>query len=383
MKRGKEFMRFIFVLSLAAFLLSGCQDSDNGDDSAIPINKAGGVSFTDTDTEGSGELGGAVSITKATDESDITHYELYWGKESSDTAGIDDTLQVEASTTAKIDSSPLIAEIAKTGSDLSYDLSADTSTPSGATHLLVLTKNETGEMSEGVSQAITDKMSPTEAAASVAFTDTDGNSDELGGTITVTKASDEDSLTHYTLYWGSSSTEKISSNSLITEIAKTGSDVTHDVSADTSTPSGATHILAFTKNSDAEMSSGVNAGITDRTVPYNKAAGLSAAADGDASAGQYSGDVTITAASNENDITHYVLYWASSSDNTSKLDGEAAITTIAKTDTLTYTIPINTDVQDGARSGGNFYLVVYTKNSDGEMSSGIGTTVADNTGDEV
>ena len=66
---------------------------------------------------------------------------------------------------------------------------------------------------------------------------------------------------HYVLYWDSDSTTKL--DSAITEIAKTGSNLTYTISANTSIPSGATHFLVFTKNDYGEMATGVSVEIDD------------------------------------------------------------------------------------------------------------------------
>ena len=93
---------------------------------ASPTNPAISISFADSDLD-NGELGGEVNITKAADESDITHYVLYFGSDSTTKNG------------------SAIAEIGKTGSDLTHTLSQNTVPESGSTHLLVFTKNNNCE----------------------------------------------------------------------------------------------------------------------------------------------------------------------------------------------------------------------------------------------
>ena len=108
-----------------------------------PVNPAVNVSFTDTDLDRL-EIGGNVVIIHAVDESDITHYVLYWGSTASTKWG------------------SAIAEIAKTGSDIIYPIAQNTALSVNTTHFLVYTKNAVGEMATGVNCSISDNATPTE-----------------------------------------------------------------------------------------------------------------------------------------------------------------------------------------------------------------------------
>src|SRR5690606_19894863 len=138
-----------------------------------------------------GEIAGNAIIYKALDESSITEYRLYWGSDA----------------TTKQSSTP-IAVGSATGSDIVHTFNANTVIPSSpaATHLLVFTANNDGEMATGVSVAITDIGPPVNAAQGISFTDTDGTAGEIAGIVAITKASDESDLTDYVLYWGSDAT---------------------------------------------------------------------------------------------------------------------------------------------------------------------------------
>ncbi len=93
--------------------------------STVPVNQAAAVAFIDTDTD-AGEIAGDVVITKASDESDITDYVLYWGSSSS-------TKLTEIATTSK------------RGANITYSFANNTAIPANASHLLVYTKNNVGE----------------------------------------------------------------------------------------------------------------------------------------------------------------------------------------------------------------------------------------------
>ncbi len=108
-------------------------------DFCVPFNTASGISFTDTDQDG-GQLGGDVTIFKADNESDITGYALYWGSDA-------------------ITKLSLIQTYLKTGSNLAHTFGNDTVIPEGATHLLVFTWNDIGEMQTAVSTIFSDALS--------------------------------------------------------------------------------------------------------------------------------------------------------------------------------------------------------------------------------
>jgi hypothetical protein len=363
----------LLIFFLSFFVVFGCaSSSDSGTDEDIgdvPANAAVAIVFTDTDADAA-EIAGDAAITMAADESDVTHYVLYWGSDA-------DTRQNETA----------ISEIEKTGTDLTYTFSADTvvgsfpgnstadssadaitydettdATTDTVTHLLVFTKNENGEMATGISIAI---IPPENAAAGISFTDTDTNSGEIAGGAVITMADDESDITYYMLYWGSDADTKKSAIPLAA-IAKTGSDLTYTFSDDTTTD-GATHLLVFTRREASEMATGTSVAITDVIMPANAASGITQT-DNDLDSGEISGTASITKASDETDITHYALYWGS--DATTKT-GSAAITTLAKTgNNLTYTF------SDTATDGAS-HLLVYTRNAENEMSTGVATVIED------
>jgi hypothetical protein len=319
-------------------------------DLGVPVNPAVGIAFTDTDSDAN-ELEGDVNITRALDESDVTDYVLYWGSDAT----------TKQSATA-------IATIAKTGSDLVFTFAADTAKPALATHLLVFTRNADGEMGTGASLAIVDLGVPVNPAVGIAFTDTDSDANELEGDVNITRALDESDVTDYVLYWGSDATTKQSATAIAT-IAKTGSDLVFTFAADTAKPALATHLLVFTRNADGEMGTGASLAIVDLGVPVNPAVGI-AFTDTDSDANELEGDVNITRALDESDVTDYVLYWGS--DATTK-QSATAIATIAKTGSdLVFTFAADT-----AKPALATHLLVFTRNADGEMGTGVSEEIVD------
>jgi hypothetical protein len=209
---------------------------------------------------------------------------------------------------------------------------------------------------------------PVNPAVGIAFTDTDSDANELEGDVNITRALDESDVTDYVLYWGSDATTKQSATAIAT-IAKTGSDLVFTFAADTAKPALATHLLVFTRNADGEMGTGASLAIVDLGVPVNPAVGI-AFTDTDSDANELEGDVNITRALDESDVTDYVLYWGS--DATTK-QSATAIATIAKTGSdLVFTFAADT-----AKPALATHLLVFTRNADGEMGTGVSEEIVD------
>ncbi|MBF0240196.1 MAG: DUF1566 domain-containing protein [SAR324 cluster bacterium] len=151
---------------------------DNDNNEVAPTVTAASVTFTDTD--GRWELlGGDVTISKASSESTLTHYVLYWGSNST----------TKQSGTA-------ITELAVSGSSTyTYTFSANTALPSTASYLLVYSKNTYGESASLVSVSITDMMALPDTGQTSSSTTTFGEdpdylinapsyTDNSNGTIT-------------------------------------------------------------------------------------------------------------------------------------------------------------------------------------------------------
>ncbi len=103
----------------------------------------------------------------------------------------------------------------------------------------------------------------TEGPRAVYFTDGDMDEGEIGGTVTIRKADDETSITHYVVYYGDGTRIRLGGEAAIAEIAKTGSDVSCAIPDDTSLPEGATHILAFAKTAAGEVENPVAVALND------------------------------------------------------------------------------------------------------------------------
>ncbi|WP_429842540.1 metallophosphoesterase [Brevibacillus sp. FIR094] len=90
-----------------------------------------------------------------------------------------------------------------------------------------------------------------QAPQAVSFTDADTNKGVIGGDVTITPAANEANIDEYVLYWGNDE-GKLSGQSAIASVAKTGDKVTYAMPNGTEIPNGATKILAFSKQKDTE-----------------------------------------------------------------------------------------------------------------------------------
>jgi hypothetical protein len=233
------------------YLIISCEDAAGvlGSYNLLPQNNASSLSFIDEDKQ-AGEISGDILIGKADDESDITHYNLYWGKYSFLPLGWP------------------FAELEKSGSDLVYTLNSNTIIPAEINYIMVVTRNGSGEMNNGLSIEIIDtdlpSVVPINMAEGITFTDEDDGFREISGDILIEKAVDESDLTHYQIYWGSSI--NTTSGSPIAEISKTGSNIVYPLSINTQIPSGINYLLVYTKNEDGPMATGLNLEIYDHII---------------------------------------------------------------------------------------------------------------------
>ncbi|MEM7183514.1 MAG: putative Ig domain-containing protein [Spirochaetota bacterium] len=374
------------------------------------------LEFTDIDPS-TGTLAGSIVIYKAQNETDITHYNLYWGKNNGEkikrigrfaSTGQNFTYFLPLSTEPATDASYLLAypenstgELATFSKKEIKDTSARFFTDASGTYTMALSPGtfsvkilskdgiELGEISLTIPETIEPGQSPptptslsgdlavvitgfgevgaditpidtpvpVNSPGTLTFTDTDSTANQIGGTLTIGKAADESDITSYAVYFGSSTTTKVG-NALL-DIAKTGSDLSYTIPTGTLT-SGATHILVYSKNINGENTTPSAVAIND--LSQIVAAGLSFT-DTDTASGTIGGNIQITPATDESSVTSYVLYW--SSDGSTK---STYITELTKTGSpLTYTI------SNGTAPLGNYFLVIV-KTADGEAT--IGTSVA-------
>ena len=105
---------------------------------------------------------------------------------------------------------------------------------------------------------------PVHQAASLSFSDTDGDTGYLSGSFIVGAAVNDTDITAYNLYWGEYQplNDTISHISLISSLTKGGS-LTHTFNHQ-SVPDLATHLRVVSMNQFGEMESGVELVLVDR-----------------------------------------------------------------------------------------------------------------------
>ena len=75
-------MSFKLLPVILAALLLGCGGDENiAISEDLPLQKPEGVLFTDEDFTPA-EVSGPIQVTRATDETAVSHYSLYWGTSS-------------------------------------------------------------------------------------------------------------------------------------------------------------------------------------------------------------------------------------------------------------------------------------------------------------
>ncbi|MCB1160368.1 MAG: hypothetical protein H7A25_20420 [Leptospiraceae bacterium] len=282
------------------------------------------IQFVDIDP-GKGKFGGPVTLNKAGDETNIDYYNLYWANiykekvhkiarfkktggnftfvfplgvvppegssyllalpESIETGEAKDgTERLVADTQAKFATddngeytmsleagSFRVIITSKDGTELgeialSIEPDAETApTPRPTSGNYTLTVTSFGPENTTISSK--PLLPPTEKASSISFTDTDTTEGKIGGIINIGKASDESNILSYVLYYGKDANTKL--GTAIISFDAAGKDLSYTIPAGTSIPTGATHILVFTKNVAGEMDTALNTALND-TLPNTK-----------------------------------------------------------------------------------------------------------------
>ncbi|CAE7540363.1 unnamed protein product, partial [Symbiodinium sp. CCMP2456] len=142
------------------------------------------LAFTDTDPS-PGELGGTIILGRASDESEITHYAVYWG--SSDQNVLE-----------------LFAQVPKGTGSLEIPVPANTPLPTGATTFLAFVVGPSGQGYNSVATSIQD-LDQSRAPGGLSFQDTDQGVGTVGGTVTIQRAASQTGVTGYNLYWSTGS----------------------------------------------------------------------------------------------------------------------------------------------------------------------------------
>jgi photosystem II stability/assembly factor-like uncharacterized protein len=258
-------------------------------DAGVPENPPVNVEFEDLDERGR-FIAGPIKITRALKEEDITTYAVYWARNG-------EKLQSHPNPIAIVgkENDPLVAQL------------TEVQLPSEVNSLLVLSRNNDGEMSIGKTTLILDKGVPNNAATSVEFSDQNNEVGKLTGSILVTKAIDESDIDEYRIYWGDHMGRKLRNHPSPIGILKKGAGMSLSLT-DIDIPSDAHRFVAISANDAGERISGVTVLINDSGIPTNKAQGLTFF-DKNLSRRRLSGTIQIKRAIDESAISHYAIYW--------------------------------------------------------------------------
>ena len=86
--------------------------------------------------------------------------------------------------------------------------------PAGADHLLTFAALTSGTNSLAAWTSIVDFQPPAHPPSSIQFTDTDYSAGVIAGTLSIGRASSETDISHYNIYFGASSTQKLPAQGL-------------------------------------------------------------------------------------------------------------------------------------------------------------------------
>ena len=261
-------------------------------DFAPPASFPSSLAFSDTDAS-AGVIAGVITIGRAADETGVAEYKVYFG----------------TNTSTKLDQQAVVSVSASTsGSPLLVNLPA-TSLPGNASQFLVFTASDGGENPQPVAASISDLIIPTSAPSAASFTDMDPEAGVYSGVVHFQGAEDESIITHYQLYWGSSSSTPAFSSGLLGSVAASPGWHIYFINLNsTAAPAGMTHLVVVSANGENPMQSGVGVALVDfvtiSVVPSNVSF-----VDMDPSLQQISGTVTIAAAADESEVASYAVYW--------------------------------------------------------------------------
>lgn len=257
-------MRRLSFHSITAFLFfsfAALGAFAGGGGSSPPSIRAASLSFNDNDGY-SGKIGGPVVIGKASDETNITSYVLRWGLAGGCNAA-----------------NSFIAEIPKTGANITWQMPTGTSIPGAVYELLVYTKNAAGEMAtcQGTRVAINDRVAPKpqHLAKKVFyhFTAPANPSDIFAVTkaesVEIIPAADESDITHYAVYWGDAAGHRLGGDlaPLLGRVAATkdGKTLRYDFPPNLTVEIGAIYLLVCSENYGQQYC-GENFDIPGRTL---------------------------------------------------------------------------------------------------------------------
>ncbi|MBF0353051.1 MAG: hypothetical protein HQM11_18600 [SAR324 cluster bacterium] len=192
-----------------------------------------------------GQVSGSVTIERSEDESDITRYYLYWADSPENPV-------------SNIMYAPM--EMLKPGENITFIFQAKIPLPSYATHLLVLTANDTGMMKNGISISLREPV-PTQLPREIMFQDLYSESGIIGGDIGIFPPREPHNIRHYHIYLGIDANTRVTQNTFVASVPVNSSYFIHP----TALPAGTTHLLVYPANRGGESSMHASVPLVDIT----------------------------------------------------------------------------------------------------------------------
>ena len=168
-------------------------------DKGVPNSKPKKILFKQTGKEGN-RVQGEIRITRAWDERDVSHYAVYWGE------GVDTVLRSQPSVTVIEKKSwfgSLVAQLQAPWRENILTEEIDVLLPPAATHMIVFSRNEEGQMNEGTSVELegTEKKDKN-ISPKMLLHKKSAPSGMIAGSVTLVRDKDEDDSEHYLFFWG-------------------------------------------------------------------------------------------------------------------------------------------------------------------------------------
>ena len=270
------------------------------------------LEFSDNDSRG-GWLSGDLLITvpdktiPSKISGKISKFVLHWGNNPHQRLGMYRPIVVLPS--------------AESGSRMRIQFKA-TRVPSGATHFLLYARLENGEETETFSLSLIDKGVPNSKHQEIIFEQTGKEGNRVQGEIRITRAWDEREVTHYAVYWGEGPETVLRTQPSVTVIEKKSwfgslaaqlqapwkeNTLTEEI--DVLLPPEATHLIAFSRNTEGQMNEGVSVeleGTEKKGISMSRKMLLHKKS---APSGMISGNVTLVRDKEETDTGHYLFFW--------------------------------------------------------------------------
>ncbi len=270
------------------------------------------LEFSDNDSRG-GWLSGDLLITvpdkviPSKISGKISKFVLHWGNNPHQRLGMYRPIVVLPS--------------AESGSRMRIQFKA-TRVPSGATHFLLYARLENGEETEKFSLSLIDKGVPNSKPQGILFEQTGKEGNRVQGEIRITRAWDEREVTHYAVYWGEGPETVLRTQPSVTVIEKKSwfgslaaqlqapwKENTLTEGIDVLLPPEATHLIAFSRNTEGQMNEGVSVELEGTEKKGIRLSQKMLLHKKSAPSGMIAGDVTLVRDKEETESEHYLFFW--------------------------------------------------------------------------